>query len=265
MAGCIAMGLPVGEQDVIQGNVAFLLNEGQHGFSQRVAAWCDRFDVGVSDLAGKFVVMESSPNLMNNKEIDIYCEKLGAVAGGLAMVVIDTFAKSTVGADDNSTKEMSQAIAGAYRIADRLRCVVVLIDHLGKDRSKGLRGAYAKFAGVDMVGVVVRHDESVSLVTDKMKDGEDGKRFLFDIEKVGLGGVPVLLPNSVSVLPKQSDWIKGYLELSGKTHRDLLSDKFCSDYGCDKSLFRSVLKRQKDAGNIVEIKNIVILVSDFDA
>lgn len=257
LAMAVATGNRVGDLKTIEKTVLFTLNEGQNGFGERCQGWLDLHQIDRTAVDGKFAGMENTVDLMRDASIDEFFEIVEAAGWKPDVTIIDTFSKATLGADDNSTMDMARAVAGAYRIAARWGGLVILIDHVGKDAKKGIRGAYAKSANVDAVAMVRRKDDVVTLFTDKMKDGEDGKTFQFRIEMqggVGAAGrnVPVIVPATMSVLPAQSEYITGHLIVHGATSRDELSALFCSAYDVGLKSFRMTLSRLIRAGDVAD-------------
>jgi hypothetical protein len=257
LAMAVVTGKRVGDLETIEKKVLFTLNEGQNGFGERCQAWLSLNQMDRDDVAGKFIGMENTVDLMRDESIEEFFALVDGADLAPGVVVIDTFSKATIGADDNSTQDMARAIGNAYRIADRWGGLVVLIDHVGKDAKRGIRGAYAKVANVDAVGMVRRKDNSVTLHVEKMKDGEDGKTFQFQVEMQGGVGssdrsVPVVVPSTLSVLPSQSEFIVGHLVVHGATSRDELSALFCEAYDVGLKSFRMTLSRLVRLGDVAD-------------
>ena len=259
-------------ETVDQTKVVYTMNEGQAAFAWRASGWLDHNGFPVdTEIDDWFRLMETTPNLMIPESVKSFIGIIDKSDFNPAVVVIDTFSKATVGGDDNSTKEMSIAIANAYAIANAIDGLVILIDHFGKDTKKGLRGASAKFAAADMVGLVVKDEkDKVTLRTDKMKDGEDDLLFNFDIiECKREDRMPVVMPaRGLNTLPSQPDWILGYLalngEIDGEEAREAMIGTFITEYGCDRRTWHTVSGRLehrgliviKDNGNKIKMVNI---------
>lgn len=110
----------------------------------------------------------------------------GAGAEG-GVVVIDTLNRATPGADENSSVDMGQAIAGANAIQRGLGGLVLLVHHTGKDASKGLRGHSSLLAALDAAIEVRRDGEARSFALAKAKDGAEGHVQHFTLDVVDLG------------------------------------------------------------------------------
>jgi hypothetical protein len=69
----------------------------------------------------------------------------------ISMIVIDTLAASLPGADENSSRDMGEAMRTLSRIARTTGATVVFIHHTGKVDKRGLRGSNATLAAADVV------------------------------------------------------------------------------------------------------------------
>jgi len=79
------------------------------------------------------------------------CRTISAgMSSPLKLIVIDTYAKSTTGADENNAKEMGIVIARAERIQRETGAAVLLVDHMNADGGR-VRGTANKTANIDVV------------------------------------------------------------------------------------------------------------------
>jgi len=253
---------PVYGHQPLRKRVLYAMNEGQAMFGYRAAAWLDHHDMDIASVDNGFRIMETTPNLMKPDSVKAFVGTIRESDFNPGIIVIDTFSKATVGGDDNSTKDMAMALHNAYALASAIDGLVILIDHFGKDAKKGIRGASAKFANADMVGLVTKTDNLVTLFTDKMKDGEDQLKFVFDVVMTDARGedgssegdkMPVLVPKSLDTRPSFAAWVKAHLQLEGPTKRDDMMTAFNDVYDLDdNAVFRSILARMKKRAVIIE-------------
>lgn len=106
----------------------------------------------------------------------------------LRLVVIDTLATATAGADENSGKDMSVVLENIAKIADETGAHVMLVHHMNADGKK-LRGHTSVYANVDQV-ITVAMDETTKIRTatlSKQKDDEDGLTLRFALASVTVG------------------------------------------------------------------------------
>lgn len=105
---------------------------------------------------------------------------------GGAMVIIDTWARSTTGITESSNDEMGVAIEAAGRIVDETNSLVLIVHHSGKNEDAGMRGASALLGAMDSV-LRVSLGNPRSVKVEKNKEGEDGQIFHFDLHPVEIG------------------------------------------------------------------------------
>jgi predicted transcriptional regulator len=91
------------------------------------------------------------------------------------MLVIDTLAAVTPGADENAVKDMHKPMARLHRLATYTGVTVVLIHHAGK--SGKYRGSSTIKADVDTMLIVESEDESdvINFSFEKLRDGNPSK------------------------------------------------------------------------------------------
>ncbi len=110
------------------------------------------------------------------------------MAEPLRLVVIDTLATATAGADENSGKDMSVVLANIAQIAEKTGAHVQLVHHMNAEGKK-LRGHTSVYANVDQVIQVISDpDTKVKTATlVKQKDDEDGVKVHFSLASVVVG------------------------------------------------------------------------------
>lgn len=151
--------------------VIYFVGEGVKGFSKRVIAWKKAHDY--ANLS-KFFVVPVAPQLLDNHSVEAFVEVIKKYRPRL--VVIDTFARAAVGADENSAKDVGRAIATldmVFRVHDASSLVV----HHSNKAGGSERGSGAIRGAADATWEVVpdyAHSglTTVSIVCRKMKDAE---------------------------------------------------------------------------------------------
>lgn len=121
---------------------------------------------------------------------------------------LDTFNASTLGMAENNSEDMGQAIAAAKHLQREFGGVVILVHHSGKSREQGMRGHSSLEGAVDFIIEVARDTDRKNaprkVLVRKVKDGQDGAEFAFDLKQVELGsdedGDPVTSAVVVRVL-----------------------------------------------------------------
>lgn len=182
MGMAIARGIEWRGRRVRQGRVVVIAAEGAGGFRNRCVAYAQQhgLDRG-SDLP--FEVIADQPNLLQK-------EDALAVARGIGradVVIVDTFAQTTPGGNENAGEDMGKALAHCAGIHRATGALVVLVHHSGKDASRGARGWSGIKAAADAELEVSKGPGGRMLRTSKMKDGDDGLAWGFGLELVTLG------------------------------------------------------------------------------
>ena len=185
----LALALATGEmwrgRRTERARVLYIAAEGGGGAGRRIRAACRKKDIDPTkaDLS----VMYAAPNVMDKDDI---AELLRAIraAGDFDVIFVDTFAQVTPGANENAAEDMGHALANVRALREASGAMVILVHHAGKDASKGSRGWSGLKAAADVQLEVVRHDSGArEMHLEKMKDGEDGLRWGFNLEIVEMG------------------------------------------------------------------------------
>ena len=128
-------------------------------------------------------VIANAPNLLQRDDaLDI-----ARAIGRADVVIIDTFAQTTPGANENAAEDMGKALAHCKGIHRATGALVILVHHAGKDASKGARGWSGLKAAADAELCVERLPQGRVLRTSKMKDGVDDEAWGFDLEAQNIG------------------------------------------------------------------------------
>lgn len=203
----IAWGQPWAGRPVQRGGVVYIAGEGVHGMGDRLKA-----------ARTQFGIPRDIPFWMHRGALDFTDPKLPetlvamvreVVPAGeaVALVIIDTLARSMPGADENSARDVGLVIATAGRVQVLLSCAVLAIHHQGKDEERGMRGTSALRGAVDASFRVVAHEDAprVTLINEDQKDAETSGDMVFDMVSVPVPGsigrsslVPVLAPEEVA-------------------------------------------------------------------
>jgi hypothetical protein len=186
LMAAIARGTPWRERRVKKGRAVIIAAEGGGGMGKRIEAYCQHHDINADDL--DMGIITAPPNFMNGDDITDLVRAISA-SGGADVIMVDTFAQVTPGANENAGEDMGRALANARALRDATGAVVVLVHHAGKDASKGSRGWSGIKAAADAEIEVVRDEDSPvrEIRVSKMKDGDDGLRWAFRLEVLDVG------------------------------------------------------------------------------
>lgn len=127
-------------------NVLYLAAEKATTLRDRAEAWCTYHEELIPD---RSLLIEDTPQLSNPIDVEALCTLIEKEH--VTFVVIDTYAMTLRGIDENSSKESGIPIAALSRLREATKGgTVLVVHHTGKDSSKGLRGSTALLAAVDL-------------------------------------------------------------------------------------------------------------------
>lgn len=207
MGLAIAQGIDWRGRKTKKGLVLYIAAEGGGGVGKRISAHCKYHNLDPETL--DFAVITAAPNFMESEDIHELLDAIAAAGGSPIMIIVDTLAQVTPGANENSGEDMGVAIRNCRTLTRVTGATVKLIHHAGKDTSKGARGWSGLRAAVDAELEVLRHENSSrELRITKMKDGDDNLSWGFKLEVVDLGfdldGDPITSCVAIDAeLPKQ--------------------------------------------------------------
>lgn len=164
---CLATGRVWNGHKITEpGHVIYVAAEGRGGLKKRVLAWWEANDR--PDMS-RIHFLPEAVNLLGPSEVALLKNTIEAVPGPVKMIVVDTMARSMVGGDENSAKEVGQVIEAldGLKVAGKL-----VVHHTGKNGSE--RGSSALRGAADLM-ILVRREENapnVEIACEKAKDFE---------------------------------------------------------------------------------------------
>lgn len=188
LCAAIARGLETWNgKRVTKGRVAYLVAEGVPGFRQRIKAYRAEHAIKGSDI-DMTIIAGVVPNLTDEASVARLKADMKAF-GPYDLIVFDTFAQVTSGANENSGEEMSTALKHCREISQVCGAMSLLVHHSGKDDTKGARGWSGLKAAADVELEVKRDKDGAqrSVTITKMKDGEDNNAQGFKLRTVVMG------------------------------------------------------------------------------
>jgi hypothetical protein len=166
LALCVATGESFMGRVVAQTSVLYVVAEGAGGIGRRVDAWRSRHDADIDRAA----FLTCAVNLTDRCAVDELCS-IG-VGHGAGLVVLDTLARCTVGADENSARDMGLIVESLDQLRDTITGHVLTVHHAGKDTSRGMRGSNALLGAVDTVIELSGDHNAICVHVDAQKDAE---------------------------------------------------------------------------------------------
>lgn len=186
----VALGQPVLDRTSKPCGVVYVAAEGAFGAKKRIKALRDE----IGPLGGRFEFIGQAPDLTDVADVDDLNDTLRDAKAAmqrrghrLGIVAVDTLSASAPGADENTAKDMSPILAALHSMATDLEVLVIVVAHTGKVEERGIRGWSGLLANAD--GVITMDSPngiSRSGTITKVKDGEAGGRFGFELKNVVL-------------------------------------------------------------------------------
>ena len=183
-AAHMGLGKDWNGRKTIRGRTIYIAAEGGGGITKRLQALAVALNVELDQLDIGCIV--EPPNFLEEGDIDEVILRLKEY-GPVSLLITDTLAQVTPGGDENASIGMGVAIANAQRIIREVETAVLLVHHAGKDESKGARGWSGLRAAMDAEFEVKSRGDVKEIRVTKMKDGEEGQIFAFQLEQHDVG------------------------------------------------------------------------------
>lgn len=150
----------------------------------RAEAWGLHFD---EELPKAFTLMEAPrpPQLTNPLDVAAICQEIKDM--GAKLVVLDTYARMTLGLEENSSSATSPVVEALDQIRRATDGGTVVIVHHAPKGGNTPRGSTALLGGVDMTILLSKSDDQVKAKVEKANAGREPLPVYYRLE-------PVLLP-----------------------------------------------------------------------
>jgi hypothetical protein len=166
--------------------VLYVLGEGKSGLLSRLSAWAAYNKVSAAELERlklNFRVTFDVPQMAMKSSVDNMLADLEDDGFKPEVIVLDTFARSFVGLDENSQQDTGLWIESAERLRD-LGYTVIFLHHTAKNTEFGLkyRGSSAIMGAMDTAITLQRdgtHKTRAFMNVVKQKDHDEGDPMTF--------------------------------------------------------------------------------------
>lgn len=151
---------------VTQARVLWVAAEGAEGLHKRIWAWiCDHQQGEIPP--GQLVVYPAPINLFDPRQAAALASL--AAEDGFGLVVIDTLARSSLGAEENSAKDMGLVVEAAESIRRASRAAVLLVHHTARNGDNP-RGSSAIDGAAHTLWRTELEGDEVRLTNEKAKE-----------------------------------------------------------------------------------------------
>ena len=210
------------------GLVIYVAGEGAASVRARVAAYRSAHPEMAAGLP--FAIIPQAVDLLDTASVQRLIDTIRAAESEcgekVAMIVIDTFARSIPGGDENSAQDVGQAVAAADLVRTETGAAVGFVHHAGKDPTKGARGSSALRAACDTEILIEGQSGQRTATATKQRDLEGGDPMPFELEAVALGTDPdgeEMTSCVVKHLDAEAAPAPAVMQLRGKAQRQFLA------------------------------------------
>ncbi len=176
------------------GLVVYQAGEGGRGIKKRFRAWRQYHQLKKEDRVPVFILTSRIDIHSADGDTAKLIDELSAIERmynlPIVATFIDTLAKASGAADENSGRDMGVVMGNVDKLADAFpEMHVCLVHHMNAGGTK-LRGHTSVHAGVDQVILVTRDEDNPRIRTallDKQKDEEDGAKIVFELPQITIG------------------------------------------------------------------------------
>lgn len=199
MALSIASGTRWQSREVKQRAIVYVVAEGGRGIAARIEAWLKKR--GVTELQNAFFLLEA-PRIHKENDRNLLLKRIKSIQD-LGLIVVDTLARSFVGGEENSAKELGEWIEGAAKVQRATGATVLTIHHMGKpgeSRYQLERGSSSLRGAVDtMIQLTQDSQRVMSVKCTKQKDAEEFKPMKVRLDCFAINDAPKLVTSCVPV------------------------------------------------------------------
>jgi hypothetical protein len=150
---------------------AYLVAEGVGGWPKRVRAWRDEHGE-VDD--SQFSALSPGVNLLDAPDMGELRAELHALPESPALIVVDTLARCLIGGDENSARDVGQAVAAIDALRAEFDATVLVVHHTAKGEEAEERGSSALRGAADSMHKLTWDEDRLMLTCSKQKDAAGG-------------------------------------------------------------------------------------------
>ena len=154
-----------------RGVIIYVVAEGIAGFGVRIKAWEAARSHKLNGESNLWFYGDAL-QIAQPKELGKFINKVEEEFGheSVLMVIIDTVARSAVGLEENSAKDMGLFVDGMEKIRKAFDCTVLVVHHSTKSQPDKERGSGTLYAAVDTAISVKTNGEQMVFQCRKQKN-----------------------------------------------------------------------------------------------
>ncbi len=200
----VATGRDWRGQPVKAGRVVYIAGEGKNGLAKRFRAWFDRHGEQPRNIS----LLLTPIALTDPASVAALVADIRTLPEAPALVIVDTLNRNFGPGDENSTADMTRAVAGLDAIRTATGAAILGVHHSGHVEKGRGRGSSVLFGAVDAEYAAEMLGNTVQIRATKMKDSDPPPQLAWTLEKQNLPwcdeeGVPmdsaVLVPTDIQV------------------------------------------------------------------
>lgn len=166
MAGCIGKGQSWGDgKQTHAGLVLYVVAESPGSAARRVPAWED-----ANGTMTGVMFLPMAVQFLDEVDLAAFCEYVRRLRP--VLIVIDTQARCTVGAEENGSKDMGKLVAALDRVRRVCNAGVMVLHHEGRV-GEHMRGSNAMEGASETIIRVTKDGAIVTLTVVRQKDADD--------------------------------------------------------------------------------------------
>gem|GEM_PF-2138377 len=148
-------------------NVVYNISEDERGFAERIRAWCYHHK-----LPPKITPVSGTVPFLDETLREIFMESLGRSKPDV--IVIDTVARSMLGGDENSARDVGQYIHFCEELRHRFGCTIILVHHTNKGGLQE-RGSSSFRGAVNFIIRLTEDDGLIAVTSSKSRSAAKTK------------------------------------------------------------------------------------------
>ncbi|MFK3647928.1 AAA family ATPase [Lysobacter enzymogenes] len=188
-AASVATGREWNGFPVKQGPVLYINGEGRNGVSRRFSAWkiANACELEAAPLFLS-TVSTALTDAVGRAELEAVVAEFVAAYGTPTLIVIDTLARNYGPGDENSTQDMTAAVATCDSLREMTQATIALVHHSGHGDKNRARGSMVLRGALDAEYRMTRVEGGDTVLeSTKMKDAEHPQPMAFKFAQVELG------------------------------------------------------------------------------